>query len=49
MSKTGGMESVYAGQLEEGDRLLKMRANEERLVRHIVESTRIEPFSQRIM
>ena len=26
------MESVYAGQLAEGDRLLKMRANEERLV-----------------
>ena len=30
------MESVYAGQLEEGDWLLKMRAKEERLVREEV-------------
>ena len=35
LSKTGAMESVYAGQLEEGDRLLMMRA-EERLVREEV-------------
>ena len=35
LSKTGAMESVYAGQLEEGDMLLKMRAKE-RLVREEV-------------
>ena len=36
LSKRGEMESVYAGQLEEGDRLLKMRAKEKRLVREEV-------------
>ena len=29
LSKTGAMESVYAGQLKEGDRLVKIKAGEE--------------------
>ena len=32
MSKTGATESVYAGQLQEGDQLLKMRAKDQELV-----------------
>ena len=35
-SKTGEMEPVYAGQLKEGDRLVKMKAEEELVGEEVV-------------